>query len=89
MKKQVSLKREHLISNIPNNWGTRKIVFWLNKKMAKSNSIYRLKIRYRKPKNGMGYGRGGSVRREDANAFSVYIRLVKPYRNNYRSYYGL
>jgi len=88
MKKQVSLKREHLISNIPNNWITRKIVFWLNKKMAKSNSIYRLKIRYRKPKDG-NYGWGGSVKRSNANAFSIYIRLIKPYKNNYRSYYGL
>jgi len=79
------VQREHLIRNIPNWWIMRRLVFWLNKKMKQSDSIYRLKIRYRKPKDG-DYGWGGSVKRSNANAFSIYIRLTRPYE---RSRYGL
>ena len=41
--------REHLIKGIPNWWLCRSIVFYINKKMRQSDSIYRLTIRYRCP----------------------------------------
>ena len=79
----------HLVSNVPNTEENRKFISNINKKAKESNSIWKLKIRYRKPKEGKKYSWGGSVRREDANAFSVYIHDRRAYNkipaNQYRS----
>ena len=39
---------EHIARGIPNNWFTRKIVSLINKHLSAIDSIYRIKIRYRK-----------------------------------------
>ena len=79
----------HLVSNIPNTESNRKFVKDINKKTKESNSIWRLSIRYRKPKKGHKYGYGGNLKCENANAFSVYIHDRRPYNqvpeNQYRS----
>ena len=54
-------KCNHLANNIPNNRITRYIVRKLNNKMKDSNSMWRLQIRYRKPKDGCKYGYGGNL----------------------------
>ena len=41
-------KHNHLMSSIPNNFLTRWLVKKANQRMAKANSLYRLRIRYRK-----------------------------------------
>ena len=71
--------REHLVKGIPNWWLCRSIVFYINGKMRQADSIYRLRIRYRCPKVG-GYSWGGSVRRDNAKKFSLYIRYTLNYR---------
>ena len=69
----------HLVSNIDNTDENVKFVKDINKKAKASNSIWRLGIRYRKPKEGFTYGYGGSLRKENANAFSIYINDVRPW----------
>ena len=80
---------QHLVSNIPNVEEFRNFVKQINKMSKKSNSIWRLSIRYRQPKEGHKYGYGGNLRCENANAFSVYIHDRRPYNqipsNQYRS----
>ena len=80
---------EHLVKNIDNTKDNRDYVRVINKIARASKSKWRLKIRYRKPKEGIKYGYGGSVRREDANAFSIYIEDKTPYGdqpgNQYRT----
>ena len=80
---------QHLVRDIPNTDKNRKFVKDINKQAKKSNSMWKLKIRYRKPKEGHRYGYGGNLRRENANAFSVYIEDRRPYdqipSNVYRS----
>ena len=81
-------KHRHLVRNIPNTEDNRKFVKKVNKMSKNSDSIYKLFIKYRKPKEGFHYGSGGSLRRENANAFSVYIDDRRPYsqrpENQYR-----
>ena len=72
-------KHNHLVSNIPNTQENRDFVKKINKMSKKSDSIWKLKIRYRKPKQGYNYGSGGSLRRENATAFSVYVEDRRPY----------
>lgn len=67
------MRHEHLARNIPNNRLTRWLVSKANEKMGRSESRYRLRIRYRQPKTG-GYGGWGSVERDNARAFSLYLR---------------
>ena len=64
---------EHLVSNIPNTEENRKFIREMNKKSKESNSRWKMFIKYRKPKDGFQYGSGGSLRCDNANAFSVYI----------------
>ena len=66
---------EHIARGIPNNWFTRKMVSLLNRYLANIDSIYRLKRRYRKPKVG-GYIGQGIVHRDNARAFSLYLRIT-------------
>jgi len=67
---------KHLISRIPNNFITRWVIGFLNKQMKRSNSKYRLRIRYRVPKRDLHYGFGGALRQCDAKKFSIYSREV-------------
>ena len=80
---------QHLVSNIPNVEEFRDFVKDINKMAKKSNSIWKLSIRYRKPKEGHKYGYGGNLKCDNANAFSVYIHDRRPYHqipsNVYRS----
>ena len=82
-------KHNHLISNVPNTEKNREFVKDINKKTKESNSIWRLSIRYRKPKEGHKYGYGGNLKCENANAFSVYVHDRRSYNqipeNQYRS----
>jgi|TARA_Y100000296_G_scaffold78093_1_gene100385 hypothetical protein len=82
-------KHNHLISNVPNTEKNREFVKDINKKTKESNSIWRLSIRYRKPKEGHKYGYGGNLKCENANAFSVYVHDRRSYsqipENQYRS----
>ncbi len=71
--------REHLFSEIPNNRLTRWMVKYLNRRMAKSDSKYRLRPRYRKPKVG-GYGWFGHVEKKNAKTFSIYLEQTKANR---------
>lgn len=65
---------QHLANNIPNNAITRWAVGWANRKMRESDSRYRLRIRYRKPRKGK-YTWGGTVKRSNSRAFSLYLLL--------------
>ena len=82
-------KHQHLVSNIPNTKNNRNFVKKVNKMSKDSNSIWRLGIRYRKPKEGHKYGYGGNLKCENANAFSVYVHDRRSYsqipENKYRS----
>ena len=70
---------QHLISNIPNIEEFRDFIKQVNKMARKSNSIWQLGIKYRKPKEGHKYGYGGNLKCKNANAFSVYVRDRRPY----------
>ena len=60
----------HLINNVPNNFITR----WIISK-AKAESIYRLRIRYRKAKKGRATY-WGDVTKANAKHFSLYLKVV-------------
>ena len=72
-------KWQHLVRNIPNTEKNRKFIRQINKISKESESIYKLFIKYRKPKEGFQYGSGGSLKCENANAFSVYVEDRRPY----------
>ena len=69
----------HLVSNIPNTEENRLFVKDINKKAKESKSVWKLKIRYRKPIEGEKYGWGGGLKRENAKAFSVYVEDRRNY----------
>ena len=71
---------QHLVSDVPNVEEFRDFVKSINKMAKDSDSIWKLSIRYRKPKKGHKYGYGGNLRCDNANAFSVYIHDRRPYR---------
>ena len=70
---------QHLVKDIDNTDKNRDYVRVINKIAKASKSKWRLKIRYRKPIEGEKYSWGGSLRRENANAFSIYIEDKTPY----------
>ena len=72
-------KYEHLVKNLPNTKENRDLVKKVNKMSKEAESHYKLIIKYRKPKEGFKYGSGGSLKRENANAFSVYIQDRRGY----------
>ena len=76
---QTNYKNQHLVSNIENTEENRDYVKAINKRARESESKYRLKIRYRKPKDGSKYSWGGGLKRKNANAFSIYIEDKTPY----------
>ena len=70
-------EHNHVIKGIPNTKEKREWVADLNKKMKESNSMHRLRIKYRKPKKGSpseGYYADGCVPKADAQCFSIYLR---------------
>lgn len=73
MSKDENIQHRHLVSRIPNTEDNRSIVKEVNKLMKKSNSLYRLYIRYRSPIEGHKYGYGGNLKREHAKTFSIYM----------------
>ena len=81
-------KHRHLVRNVPNTEDNRKFIKKVNKMSKNSDSIWKLFIKYRKPKEGHKYGYGGSLKCENASAFSVYIDDRRPYgerpENQYR-----
>ena len=82
-------KHNHLVRNVPNTEDNRAFIKKVNKMSKESDSVWKLFIKYRKPKEGFKYGSGGSLKCENANAFSVYIDDRRPYgerpENQYRS----
>ena len=63
----------HLVNTVPNNLLTRWIVRLLNRYMTRCDSMWTLRIRYRKPKPGERHGWGGSLRRAQARRFALYL----------------
>ena len=77
------------MSGISNNFLTRWLVKKANQRMAKANSFYRLRIRYRKAKVGKATY-WGDVSKGNAKQFSLYLRAVGSYevwvRDRYTGY---
>ena len=70
-------EHNHLAKAIPNTKENRDKVAEFNKLARKSNSMHRLKIKYRKPKKGSPsakYHGDGSVPKNDAQWFSLYLK---------------
>ena len=59
---------------IPNTEENRDSIRHINKLAKEQNSFFRLKMRYRCPKEGKHYGWGGDVACEDANGIGIYIQ---------------
>ena len=70
----------HLIKDVPNNFITRWIVKKANGRMAKAESVYRLRIRYRKAKKGRA-SYWGDVSKANAKQFSLYLTTVNNVAN--------
>ncbi len=79
---KINYKNNHLVSNIENTEENRNYIKDINKLARKSESRYRLKIRYRKPIKGEKYGWGGSLQRKKATAFSIYIDDKTPWQES-------
>ena len=58
---------------IPNTEENRDSIRHINKLAKEQNSFFRLKMRYRCPKEGKHYGWGGDVACEDARGIGIYI----------------
>ena len=69
-------EHNHLVKGIPNTKENRDKVTDFNKLARQSNSMHRLRIKYRKPKNKTGYY-GGSCPKDDAQIFSLYLRKTE------------
>ena len=70
-------EHNHLVKGIPNTKENREKVAELNKLARSSNSMHRLRIKYRKPKKGSpseGYYADGSICKDDAQIFSLYLK---------------
>ena len=70
-------EHNHLAKEIPNTEENRNKVAEFNKLARKSNSMHRLRMKYRKPKKGSryeGYYADGSVPKDDAQCFSLYLK---------------
>ena len=63
----------HLSNRIPNNFFFRWLIKRANIHMKKCNSIWGFKTRYRKPKKGCHYYRGGGLPRANAKKIALYI----------------
>ena len=72
-------EHNHLVKGIPNTKENRKKVAELNKLAQNSNSMHRLRIKYRKPKKGSpseGYNHDGCCPKDDAQIFSLYLKYT-------------
>ena len=69
-------EHNHLVKGIPNTEENREKVADFNKLARQSNSMHRLRIKYRKPNNKTGY-HGGSCPKDDAQIFSLYLRKTE------------
>ena len=72
-------EHNHLVKGIPNTKENREKVAELNKLAQNSNSMHRLRIKYRKPKNDARGYYGGSCAKDDAQVFSVYLKASARY----------
>jgi hypothetical protein len=79
----------HLIRNIPNYAFTRYLVRLTNRLLVRSDSRWQLRIKYRLPKPGEKWGWGGQLRRDQARAFSIYLRVRDAAVAQYDGYYAL
>ena len=70
--KNKGTKYNHLW-HMENTEENRNLIKILNKSMKEQNSLYKLRLKYRKPKPGHKYGWGGSLKRDNALAFAVYM----------------
>jgi hypothetical protein len=83
-------EHNHLAKEIPNTEENREKVAEFNKLARKSNSMHRLKIKYRKPKKdspSAKYYGDGSVPKDDAQCFSLYLKKTakqEKLENEYR-----
>ena len=83
-------EHNHLAKEIPNTEENLEKVAEFNKLARKSNSMHRLRIKYRKPKKGSpseGYYGDGSCPKDDAQCFSLYLRKTakqEKLENEYR-----
>ena len=59
-------EHNHMIKGVPNTQENRDKVSEFNKLARKSNSMHRIRIKYRKPKNGARRYYGGSCAKDDA-----------------------
>jgi len=66
-------KYNHLF-HLENTEENRELISTLNKNMKDKQSIHRFTVRYRKPLPGHKYGWGGSLKRENAGEFAVYLK---------------
>ena len=70
----------HVVKGIPNTQENRDKVSEFNKMARQSNSMHRLRIKYRKPKKGSryeGYHYDGSVPKDCASLFSIYLKKTE------------
>ena len=74
MLKVRKVGHRHLVSRIPNTEDNRNIVKEVNKMMSESDSLSRIYVRYRQPIEGHKYGWGGSLKKEHAKSFSIYLK---------------
>ena len=69
----------HLWSGIANTKENRDKITKLNTMARESNSMHRYRIKYRRPKEGTRGYMGGSCAKDDAQVFSVYLKLSLQY----------
>jgi len=70
-------EHNHIVKGIPNTQENRDKVSEFNKLARQSNSMHRLRIKYRKPKNDARGYYGGSCAKDDAQMFSLYLRKTE------------
>ena len=70
-------ENNHIVKGIPNTQENRDKVSEFNKLARQSNSMHRLRIKYRKPKEGKRGYMGGSCAKDDAQCFSLYLRKTE------------
>ena len=63
----------HLTKSIPNNRLTRWLIRWINRRMDRDGSKFRLVVRYRKPVRGADYGPWGDLGKNEARRISLYL----------------
>ena len=66
-------KKTSQVCVIPNTEDNRTSIRHINKLAKQQNSHFRLKMRYRCPKEGKNYGYGGNLPSEDARGIGIYI----------------